>query len=123
MIYMLNIKKADKKTKQKASKKINKDGYFSTSYSVNTNDDGQVKTTAGIIYILPNGNILHVVMTAENIEGKIKETKETIDFLTEHQNEIFNDLAITIVEAGQKTSNEKPQKTTPDPPGVIKKKV
>ena len=118
--------KTDKKTERKVIKKTNQDqgNYFSTGYSVNTNNEEKVITTAGIIYILPNGNIIHVITIAENIEGRMKETEETIKFLTEHQNEIFNDLAVKIVESGQKSpKEERERKTEPIPPITTKKKV
>ena len=51
--------------------------------------------------------------TAENISGRMKETEETIRFFTEHQDEIFNDLALTIVEAGQKVPEKEPKKIFP----------
>lgn len=116
------------KPEQKLSEKIslNEGDYSSADYSINTNDEEKTITTAGIICILPNGNILHFIMTGENINGRMNDTEETINFLTKHQNEIFDDMARTIVEAGQKSSPLEPKKERPiqnesDTP--IKKKV
>ena len=118
--------KTDKKIKQKLSKKTHLNEYFSTGYSANTNDEEKTITTAGIICILGNGNIVHVTMTAENVDGRMKETEGTVDFIIKHQDEIFDDLIRTIVEAGQRYLDTEPKKEkSPQPQneGVIKKKV
>ena len=65
-------------------------------------------------------------MTAENVDGRMKETEETVNFLIKHQDEIFDDLIRTIVEAGQRYLDTEPKKEkSPQPQneGVIKKKV
>ena len=85
---------------------------------MDTNDEEKTITTAGIICILPNGNILHVIMTGENFNGRMKNTEETIGFLTKHQDEIFDDMARTIVEAERKSLPIEPKKK-----GLLKTKV
>lgn len=100
------------KNERKPSEKIylNNYQYSSLGYSMDTNDKEKTITTAGIICILPNGNILHAIMTGENVDGRMKNTEETIDFLTYYQDEIFDDIARTIVEAGQKPPPTEPKK-------------
>ena len=129
---IINLKKQEteinKKIERKSNKKINlnESTYFSTRYSADTNDEEKIITTAGIICILGNGNIIHVTMTAENVDGRMKETEETVNFLIKHQDEIFDDLIRTIVEAGQRSLDTEPKKEkSPQPQneGVIKKKV
>ena len=109
------------KIKQKLNEKIlNGNIYFSTDYFVNINDEEKATTTAGIICVLGNGNVLHTTMTAENIDGRIKETEETVNFLIKHWDKILDDLIKTIVEAGQRSPvpESKPEKEK-----TIKKKV
>lgn len=114
------------KIKPESSKKIylNNYQYSSLGYSMDTTDEEKTMTTTGIICVLPNGNILHVIMTGENIDGRMKNTEEIIGFITKHQDEIFNDLARTIVEAEQKTPPpELKKEKIPQNDGAIKKKV
>mgnify|MGYP001571300223 FL=1 len=116
------------KNKMGSSEKtyLNSDPYSSLSYSMDTNDEEKTITTAGIICILPNGNILHVIMTGENVNGGMKNIEETIGFLTKHQNEIFDDMARTIVEAERKSLPIEPKKERPlenESNAPIKKKV
>ena len=122
-----SVKKIINLTKQEKEKiNLNESTYFSTGYSADTNDEEKTITTAGIICILGNGNIVHVTMTAENVDGRMKETEETVNFLIKHQDEIFDDLIRTIVEAGQRYLDTEPKKEkSPQPQneGVIKKKV
>lgn len=117
-----------KKIKQKLNKKtcLDEDIYYSTGYSINTNDEGKTIMTAGVICILENGNIIHIIAIGENVDGGMKNTEETIGFLNRHQDEIFNDIARTIVEAGQKLPSAEPEKEKPLRNEVnvpIKKKV
>ena len=105
---------------------LNSGPYSSLGYSMDTNDEEKTITTAGIICILPNGNILHVIMTGENFNGRMKNTEETIGFLTKHQDEIFDDMARTIVEAERKSLPIEPKKERPlenESNAPIKKKV
>ena len=122
-----SVKKIINLTKQEKEKiNLNESTYFSTGYSADTNDEEKIITTAGIICILGNGNIVHVTMTAENVDGRMKETEGTVDFIIKHQDEIFDDLIRTIVEAGQRYLDTEPKKEkSPQPQneGVIKKKV
>ena len=122
-----SVKKIINLTKQEKEKiNLNESTYFSTGYSADTNDEEKIITTAGIICILGNGNIVHVTMTAENVDGRMKETEGTVDFIIKHQDEIFDDLIRTIVEAGQRYLDTEPKiEKSPQPQneGVIKKKV
>ena len=125
---IINLTKQETEINKKIERKSNENEstYFSTGYSANTNDEEKIITTAGIICILGNGNIIHVTMTAENVDGRMKETEETVNFLIKHQDEIFDDLIRTIVEAGQRYLDTEPKKEkSPQPQneGVIKKKV
>ena len=68
-----SVKKIINLTKQEKEKiNLNESTYFSTGYSADTNDEEKIITTAGIICILGNGNIVHVTMTAENVDGRMK---------------------------------------------------
>ena len=125
---IINLTKQETEINKKIERKSNENEstYFSTGYSANTNDEEKIITTAGIICILGNGNIVHVTMTAENVDGRMKETEETVNFLIKHQDEIFDDLIRTIVEAGQRYLDTEPKKEkSPQPQnkGAIKKKV
>lgn len=115
---------SSKKIKQKIS--LNEGDYFSTNYSVNTNDNEKIITTAGVIYVLGNGNVIHVIASGENIDGRIKETEETVDFIIKHEDEILDDIARAIVEAEQKSPPLEPEKEKPSQKKVdapVKKKV
>lgn len=123
-------KKNADKTKKKTSEKtnLNENVYFSISYSADIDDEEKIITTAGIICVLENGNVIHITMTAENIDGRMRETEETVRFLIKHQDEIFDDLIRTIVEDGQRgPTPDKPDKKErlPQPQNekIIKKKV
>lgn len=107
--------------KQKIS--LNEGDYFSTDYSANTTDHEKIITTAGVIYVLGNGNVIHVIASGENIDGRIKETEETVDFIIKHEDEILDELIRTIVEAGQKSPPLEPEKEKALQNDAIKKKV
>lgn len=92
--------------------------------TANASDEEKTVTTVGVICVLENGNIIHITTTGENIDGRIKGTEETVDFIIEHQNEILDELIKAIVEAGQRDPAQNSKKENLLKIGkMIKKKV